>query len=198
MPIFTPAASDLKAAEELLKKEGYDSSKKYVLVCPGSSDQERNWQIEKFAETANSLHKTNGVGIIIGGSTQEKHATEALKKLLSFPVVDLTGKTTLPIFGAICTKAKVYVGNDTGTTHLAGAFGLPVVCIMGGGINRFFPYGDPKTHIAVYDNDLYAETAKEPRMRYQSMYAAEKNVKVSQVLDAVREVLERTPNDTNH
>lgn len=195
-PVFTPTAEEAAAAETLLSSAGYDSQKKYAIVCPGSSDPQKNWQIEKFAEVITDLHHTYGLETIICGSGQEQEMAEVLKKMLAFPIIDLTGKAPLPIFGAICTKVKIYIGNDTGTTHIAAAAGLPVVCVVGGGIDRFFPYGNPKTRIAVYDTIQYEKTASEPVLRYRMMHGTEKNVKVGQVLEAVREILEKTPDDT--
>lgn len=194
LPVFKPSADELKTAETLLNETGFDSTKKYMIVCTGSSNSQRNWSVEKFAEVLIHLHRAYGLEVIIGGSTQETATAKILQELLPFPVIDLTGKTPLPVFGAICTKTELYLGNDTGTTHIAAAVGLPIVCIMGGGIGRFFPYGDPATHVAVYDTAQYARAiAGDPELRYQLMHGTENNVTVAQVLAAVQEVLKDKP-----
>jgi len=48
------------------------------------------------------------------------------------PIIDITGKTTLTTLAAILKSSLLYIGNDTGTVHLASAVGTPTVCIMGG------------------------------------------------------------------
>ncbi|MHB8913398.1 MAG: glycosyltransferase family 9 protein [Minisyncoccota bacterium] len=198
LPVFKPSADDIRIADSLLSGSGLSVGRNYMIVCPGSSTPEKNWPVGKFAEVIADLHTTYGIETVVCGSTQEGAAARALEELLPFPIINLTGKTTLPVFGAVCTKAEIYIGNDTGTTHIAAAVGLPVVCIIGGGIDRFFPYGDPQTHIAVYDTARYASTASEPVLRYQSMHGSEKNVEVSQVLEAAKEILKGTRHDAGY
>lgn len=198
LPVFVPNADDTEAAKSLLNESGFETDKEYMIVCPGSSTPEKNWPVEKFAEAVESLHRSYGIEAIVCGSTQESAAAKVLEELIPFPIINLTGKTSLPVFGAVCKKAEIYIGNDTGTTHIAAATGLPIVCIIGGGIDRFFPYGDPETRVAVYDTARYASTASEPVLRYRSMHGTEKNVTVSQVLEAARKVLEKTRHDAEH
>lgn len=191
LPALTPNSIETQEAQTLLGSEGYDPTKKYMIVCPGSSDPKRNWQIEKFAQVITDIHNIYHIEIILCGSRQEMPDINTLKSLINFHTIDLTGKTSLSVFAAVCTKAIMYLGNDTGTTHIASAVGLPIVCIMGGGINRFFPYGDSATHVAVYDENKYAETAHESRLRYKTMYGTEKNVTEAQVLTATRKILDQ-------
>jgi heptosyltransferase-3 len=198
LPVFTPSVEDMHTAEQLLYTAGFDPTKKYMIVCPGSSSSNKNWPVEKFADLITQLHQTYGLEVIVGGSTQETATTKALQGLLPFSIIDLTGKTTLPVFGAVCKKAEIYIGNDTGTTHIAAATGLVTVCIVGEGIDRFFPYGNTEKNIAVYDETTYASAvAGDPEMRYKLMHGTEKNVTVTQVLGTIHKALEYTHHATN-
>jgi ADP-heptose:LPS heptosyltransferase len=43
----------------------------------------------------------------------------------------LTGKLSFGALGALAQQAALYIGNDTGATHLAVAMGAPTIMIMG-------------------------------------------------------------------
>ena len=77
----------------------------------------------------------------------------AIRKSLGGAAVDVTGRTTLRQTAALLKKCDLYVGNDTGSMHLAAAAGIPVVEIscfpMDGPVwhwnspRRFAPWGVP-------------------------------------------------------
>ncbi|MFZ4506089.1 MAG: glycosyltransferase family 9 protein [Fimbriimonas sp.] len=58
-------------------------------------------------------------------------------------VIDLVGKTTLVQTIAILRGARVHVGGDTGTGHIAAAYGRPTVSVFGfADPEEFKPYSD--------------------------------------------------------
>ncbi len=47
--------------------------------------------------------------------------------------INLAGKTTLPVLGAVIARLAIFITNDTGPAHIAYALGVPTVTIAGGG-----------------------------------------------------------------
>ena len=48
---------------------------------------------------------------------------------------------------ALCAKAELFVGGESGPLHIAVAAGTPTLGIVGGGHPlRFYPWGDPSRH----------------------------------------------------
>lgn len=87
----------------------------------------KRWPPGHFAELARrALKQAGGTIVLIGGADERDLAADAAKGIAG-PVLDLTGRTTLPQLTAILRKADVLVANDTGPLHLAVALGRPVV-----------------------------------------------------------------------
>ncbi|MSQ15912.1 MAG: lipopolysaccharide heptosyltransferase II [Dehalococcoidia bacterium] len=102
-------------------------------VNPGSSMPEKRWPQERFGELAR-LFIENGYRIVAVGDQKDKEAAAYLTGLYNRtdePVIDLTGQTTLEQLGAVASISSLYIGNDSGPTHLAAAVGAPVVAIFG-------------------------------------------------------------------
>jgi ADP-heptose:LPS heptosyltransferase len=49
------------------------------------------------------------------------------------PCVNLAGKMTLPVLGAVIAQLALLITNDTGPAHIAYALGTSTVTIAGGG-----------------------------------------------------------------
>ena len=117
----------------------------YAVMCPGSSRAEKCWPIERFAKIADYLIEKCGITIHLCGGADEKdfedklllHLNPQNKKM----VVSHIGKTSFSDWSAIVQNAKIVIGNDSATMHLAAAARVPSVCIAGVYDKyQFFPY----------------------------------------------------------
>ncbi len=102
-------------------------------VNPGASMFEKRWPLERYSELAGLFIK-RGYRIVAIGDQSDREAAGRLKRLHdngTEKVIDLAGQTTLGQLGAALSMSSVYVGNDSGPTHLAAAVGTPVVAIFG-------------------------------------------------------------------
>ena len=102
----------------------------YVVFIP-CSDREhhnKNWPLERFVALAANFH-TQAILPVIAGV--EKNLT-ALEPLRNMPGnLDMVGKLTLPELATTLCHAKLVVGVDTGTTHMASILGIPTVGLFG-------------------------------------------------------------------
>jgi heptosyltransferase II len=111
-------------------------------VNPGVAMLEKRWPATNFGELAALLSQEAGATIVVAGQESDRNAVETLKQFARSPVIDLCGQLSLDEFAAICQRASLYVGNDSGVTHLASAVGTPVVAIFGPtSPNRYRPLG---------------------------------------------------------
>ncbi|MEI8327968.1 MAG: glycosyltransferase family 9 protein [Candidatus Taylorbacteria bacterium] len=149
-----------KNAEDIISKYKL-RDKKYVVVFPGAGASYRIWPTDRFAQIVNYILSQN-ISVIICGSNNEidlvQRITLSTKEQSAFKesqtnnLIDLSGKTDLATLAHILSGSQFYFGSDTGILHLAVAVKIPVVAIVGsGGLNRFFPYGDPHINRAVCD-----------------------------------------------
>jgi len=118
--------SSLRAEFGMIMEKSH-SSAPVVAIAPGSTDLSKNWPVEKYAAVAR--HCVNaGCTVWIVGATEHRKLAAAISQ--SAPVRDrLTNSlTTLALNIA---AADVFVGNDSGPLHIAGAFGKPSVGVFG-------------------------------------------------------------------
>lgn len=143
-------AGDEKAADGLLAGR---SGKTLVALCPGAGAAWRRWPKERFAELAKRLKRSRGASAVIVGGKEDRPAATAIQDALGGEAVDAAGRTTLRQTAALLKRCRLFVGNDTGSMHLAAAMGVPVVEISCFPVNgpdwhwnsplRFGPWGVP-------------------------------------------------------
>jgi ADP-heptose:LPS heptosyltransferase len=105
----------IQAADAMIAERGIKST--FVIICLGKSTftaQRKLWE-----ETISMLAAKMPV-VIVG-----MNAVNSLPETL--PVSDFSGKTEMPILAALCARAEVCLGNDSGILHLAACMGRPVV-----------------------------------------------------------------------
>jgi ADP-heptose:LPS heptosyltransferase len=141
-----------KEGRQILLREGITPDHELlVLLFPGASNAIRRWPAERFAQLADRIAQTYGARILICGAVSDREMEEAVTSRMSAPVSRLAGKTNLLQLASLLSQSALYIGSETGPLHLAAAVGTPTVCILGGGhFGRFYPYGDPRMHRAVF------------------------------------------------
>ena len=124
-PIFTSKEHQLEA-EKIIEQ----TSENFAILNPAGGWETKLWQAEKFGELADRLWEETGLFSIVATAPNE---TELAQRVLS---ANRSGRIfhaapTLKGFYELAKQAKVYVGGDTGPTHLAVAANAPVVGIFG-------------------------------------------------------------------
>lgn len=93
----------------------------------------RDWPVENFHKLARRLLRQDGIGIVVlGGPESTRLGADFAQRLsVQFPgrVASLAGHTALREGAAVIGELALYVGVDTGPTHLAGALGVPMVAL---------------------------------------------------------------------
>ncbi|MGM0601836.1 MAG: lipopolysaccharide heptosyltransferase I [Bacillota bacterium] len=126
--------------------------KKLVVINPFTTWESKNWYLERYFELAEKLID-DGHYIIFTGSKKDRKKIEAFEKKDSNNYVNLAGKTSLKELAAVYKRADLYIGGDTGPTHLAAALGVKVISLMGPtDPDTHGPYGRGNT--VIQDNSL--------------------------------------------
>jgi heptosyltransferase-1 len=99
----------------------------WLMLGPGARWMTKRWPPEHFAALARRTWDAFGGTIFFVGGAEETLAATAVRRRLSGPCRDLTGRTTLPQLAALLQRADVVVANDTGPLHLAAALGRLIV-----------------------------------------------------------------------
>lgn len=93
----------------------------------------RDWPIASFKTLCDRIrqHWPRAHFLIFGGSAEHER-TDALKKHLGAAATLYAGKLSLRQTGALMSRLDLYVGVDTGPTHLMSAFDIPLVGLYHG------------------------------------------------------------------
>ncbi|HEU4631875.1 MAG TPA: glycosyltransferase family 9 protein, partial [Gemmatimonadaceae bacterium] len=105
-----------------------------VGIFPGSNAPSRRWPVERFGALAAHLAAT-GERVVVFGGPGERHLTGAIAAAVGDDarLLDLGGRTDLPLLAAGLASLRLLVSNDSGPLHLAAAAGTPAVSLWGAG-----------------------------------------------------------------
>lgn len=99
--------------------------KKYFVVNLGASLSYKRWPVERFAVVIEWIYSRTGLIPYFIGSAMEDNLVTSIKEYYSGAMEDYCGKTSLRDLFILVGNASFYLGNDTGTTHVAAAVGIP-------------------------------------------------------------------------
>ena len=128
-PLLSVDPAWSRAADEELARLGL-AKRPFLVVHPGSGSVGKNWPAERFATILDQVPRELGLhGIILGGPAEDQ-ALARLGAALARPV-PVARHLPLPTVAGIVRRARAYLGNDSGLTHLAGLLGVPTLAIFG-------------------------------------------------------------------
>lgn len=124
-PIFT-GHEHRTEAEKIIAAAGAN----FAVLNPAGGWVTKLWPAEKFGALADRLWEEIGLVSVIAAAPNE---TELAQKVLESSQTGkvILSETSLKGFYELVRRARIYVGGDTGPTHLAVAARTPVVGIFG-------------------------------------------------------------------
>ncbi|MEN1678052.1 MAG: glycosyltransferase family 9 protein [Planctomycetota bacterium] len=107
------------------------SSGAFAILNPGAGWKSKLWPPERYGQLARQLASEHRLRTLaVWGGDDERPLAESIVNHSS-GAATLAPPTTLPQLGAICRRARLFVGSDTGPMHLAVAVGTPTVSLHG-------------------------------------------------------------------
>jgi ADP-heptose:LPS heptosyltransferase len=107
-----------------------------VGISPGTRNELRSWGRERFAELARLLCSEQGFRIVLIGGDSDRSDTQFIAELLpKTHVIDLAGTLAIGDVPPVFAGLDLFIGGETGTTHMAALLGVPTICIYSGQTN---------------------------------------------------------------
>jgi ADP-heptose:LPS heptosyltransferase len=134
LPVVWTAAEDRAKAAELLPP-----GRPYIGFGPTANWAPKVWPAERFVELYHAMavdDLASAVPVVFGGpgTTEAAMAAPVLAALPN--AINLVGRLELPEVAAAIQRCIVYIGNDSGLTHMAAAAEIPTVGLCATTLNR--------------------------------------------------------------
>ena len=137
----TPAGRDVRLrpgrdydglAGRLFARFGIAENRPLIGIAPGAAyGPAKKWFPERFAAVADRLIDDTGAQTILFGSGGDRESTAAVEKNARHRLIDIAGKTNLKEAIALIARCTLFLSNDSGLMHVAGALGIPTIAIFG-------------------------------------------------------------------
>ena len=134
LPVVWTAPEDRALAARLLPQD-----RPVIGLGPTANWAGKIWPAERFASLFHALASDplpGAVPAVFAGPGEQERAIAAPLLAILPGAIDLCGKLTLPEAAACIQRCALYVGNDSGLTHLAAAAGVPTIGLCGATIDR--------------------------------------------------------------
>jgi heptosyltransferase-2 len=169
----------------LFSNHGIGKTERILALAPGAAQPNKRWHTDRFAAVGRRwLEQQSARVVIVGGETDRVVAEAVSTCIASDRVVNLCGVGSLPVAGEIIRRASMFLGNDSGLSHLASAVGTPVVVISGpGDPSEVAPLGKGAVTVkkALYCSPCYSNSC----FRTDHPLECQDLVSVEEVWDAV-------------
>jgi ADP-heptose:LPS heptosyltransferase len=140
-PRLHTRVEDEKAIEELLTKAKAKRMVPLVGLFPGAGHPSRRWPLDRFAELATRLERSDEVQMVVLLGPEERALVKTIRESFTGSTIILD-RLSIPQLAAALARLSVFVSNDTGPLHLATAVGTPVVMLLDRPTpNSFIPFG---------------------------------------------------------
>jgi len=131
-PFIRLTSGDERVADTLLQSCGLQQKNMIVGMAPGATyGPAKKWHPARFGALAEKLSEEFGAQTLLFGSSGDKETTEQVQRCSRRPLFDLAGRTDLRTAVALMNRCRLFVSNDSGLMHVAGALNLPVIALFG-------------------------------------------------------------------
>jgi heptosyltransferase-2 len=123
-----PSEEDRRRAKDFLG----DSSTPLIAIHPGSGSARKNWPAGHWVSLAKSLMESSPeYRVLLVGGEADDAPLAAVRGALPVDKVVMAHHLPLPDLAAILERCRMFIGHDSGISHLAAATGIPCVLLFG-------------------------------------------------------------------
>jgi ADP-heptose:LPS heptosyltransferase len=166
-----------------LAEKGIGPDQPYAVMRPGASEANKRWPTERFAAIAQWLREAHGIATVVNlGPGDEQIAAEVRQRFAGLGTI--VSDLELRGLVALLAGSSLFIGNDTGPTHIAAALGKKSVVIFGASDSKVWsPW---KTEYRLIENPFPCKQC--PHGKCESLGTSQCILSIS--VDQVREACE--------
>ncbi len=136
-PLEVPARL-AEAGRVALMAAGWDVRTPLAMIHPGGSGAAKRWPVDGFAEAVKALAQ-RGLAVVAHEGPLDAGPVGDLLARVGATLIRLDNPS-LPVLAGALGHAAVYVGNDSGVSHLAAAIGTRAIVLFTRALLRWRPW----------------------------------------------------------
>ena len=158
----------------------------YIVFTPGAVyGPAKQWPLKHFRTLATNIKKLFGIPILILGTVEDEGSGEEISQGIE-GIHNYCGQTSLTEFLAILSKAKLLIGNDSGSMHLMGALKRPQISFFGSTSPSWTAPVNP--YASIFSTNLFCSPCFARKCRY-GHYDCLKKIHPKLVLHEAQKIL---------
>jgi heptosyltransferase-2 len=127
-PQVFPSEPDRESARQFLA----GSSDPVIALHPGSGSDRKNWDLENWRKLGDWLLASGRAGsLLVVGGEADRERLATLQRVWAGAPVQWALNLPLPELGALLEASALFLGHDSGISHLAAATGTRCVLLFG-------------------------------------------------------------------
>ncbi len=108
------------------------NDKPIIGIAPGATyGPAKRWFSERFAALSDKLYNSFPYQGILFGGKDDEFTAEEVRRQSNANLMNLAGRTTLREAIYLISQCSLFISNDSGLMHIAGALNIPTVAIFG-------------------------------------------------------------------
>ncbi|MFO0794556.1 MAG: glycosyltransferase family 9 protein [Candidatus Brocadiaceae bacterium] len=121
---------DVFFADNFLHEKIIGSKKTLIAIHPGSGGRQKCWPVERYAALIGWLKKEMDAEILVISGPADDHIVKELRVKVGGNFI-FADQLPLSKLASLIKRCNLFVGNDSGITHMAAALGTRTVAIFG-------------------------------------------------------------------
>ncbi len=158
-----------------------------IIIALGASTPERRFSTEQVILLAEHVLSVGRTPVLLGGNDVVSHTAQIMQRMNRPYIIDLVGKTSLEESAALIERSALYIGPDSGLSHLACAVGTKVIVFFGpGDAKQWAPRGEKHIvitrHLPCSPCTRFGYSLSTCRGRYDCVRAIDMNIVLKEIL----------------
>lgn len=185
----------LRTADHARAAELVAPDRPILALAPTANWPAKVWPAEQFAELAHRLTASEGplAGaqvFVSGGPGEEAQAQPVLDAVPAERRINAVG-LDLPTTAAVFARSRLFIGNDSGLMHLAGATDAPTLGLFGPSDDGLYAPQGPNSRV-VRTPESFRELVDAEGFDHRTAGSQMRNLRVSAVEQAAIDLLNNT------
>ena len=129
--IAVPEEERQKALDRLAAAGVRKNGMRIAFAAGAAYGSAKCWEPERYAALADRLIGAYDADVVLFGAPQESGMAARILSAMRHRAFNLVGASKIGELPGLLSSCRLFIGNDSGAMHVAGAVGVPVIAIFG-------------------------------------------------------------------